>query len=372
MLGNKVLIISYGFPPDIGGTEVVAYDYAVNLALLGYQVSVVCCRCRDRERYKQIEIIEFSNLFGKKFWMLNYYLFLKRINYNKYDYIILNQSNTPGVVGRIFRKKEFDKCITIIQGLEVEWFYKNHRLLSNIFNNYIFRLKKYHKKTLCNSRKIVAVSNAHKHKVLSAAHLENLSSKVQVVYTGIDKDVFHKVNNTYRDKYKLNNCQLLFSVSRIVAMKGYAKMLNIFKMLCLKDPTFHWMIAGDGPYLSELKAKVMDESLSEHVTFLGNVERNSLKIYYSIADCFWLLSDYDECLPLVYLEAQACGTPAIGRNKGGVVETIIDNKTGFLVNSDEECLDILLHRKYEQLKSEDLKSFTDKFDKIEAARQLIS
>ncbi|WP_294618712.1 glycosyltransferase family 4 protein [uncultured Bacteroides sp.] len=371
MLRNKVLIISYGFPPDTGGAEIVAYDYAVNLALLGYQVSVICCRHKDRKKYEKFEIIEIPNSFGKKFWMLNYYFFLKKVDYNKYDYIILNQSNTSGVVGRIFNKKEFDKCITIIQGFEVEWFYKNHRLLSNIFNNYIFRLKKFHKKTLCNSRKIVSVSSAHKSKVLNAAHLEHLSSKVQVVYTGIDKEVFYKVNDVYRDD-KLKNCHILLSVSRIVAMKGYAKMLDIFKVLCLKDPTYHWMIAGDGPYLSELKMRVLEESLSENVTFLGNIERNSLKVYYSIADCFWLLSDYDECLPLVYLEAQACGTPAIGRNKGGVVETIMDNKTGFLVNSDEECLDILLHRKYERLKSEDLKSFIDKFDKVEAAKQLIS
>lgn len=231
---------------------------------------------------------------------------------------------------------------------------------------------KYHRKTLLKARKIVSVSNAHKNKVLKAAKLDFLDFKVQVVYTGIDKQVFHREFSSYRKDNSLEKRHLLFSVSRIVKMKGYEHMLAIFKQLVIEDPLFYWIIAGDGPYLSELKKNVKEANLSNYITFLGNVNRESLNRFYSIADCFWLLSDYDECLPLVYLEAQACGTPAIGRNKGGVVETIIDNKTGFLVNSDEECLDILLHRKYEQLKSEDLKSFTDKFDKIEAARLLIS
>jgi len=30
------------------------------------------------------------------------------------------------------------------------------------------------------------------------------------------------------------------------------------------------------------------------------------------------------------IESQACGTPVVGINEGGLVETIVDGKTGFL------------------------------------------
>lgn len=370
---SNILLLTYGFPPDVGGAELVAYDYAVNLTELGHKVSVICRQhTHKKNQYKDFLVTEIPNLFGEKLWMLNLYLFFKKIDYSKYDYIILNQSNVSSVISRILTTEDFNKCIPIIQGFEVEWFYKNNRLLSNIFNNYIFRLKKYHKKTLLHSRKIVSVSYAHKNKVLKAAHLEQLESKVQVVYTGIDKNIFYRVDGDYKEKHEFDNCTLLISVSRIVQKKGYDNMLHIFEKLINKDKCFHWIIIGDGPYLSELKKKVTSVNLSNYITFLGSIERNSLRYFYSSADCFWLLSDYDECLPLVYLEAQACGIPAIGRNKGGVVETIIDNETGFLVNSNEECFDILLSKKYEQIKLENLKAFSNKFDKMKAAKQLIS
>ena len=32
---SNILLITYGFPPDVGGAELVAYDYATNLAKLG-------------------------------------------------------------------------------------------------------------------------------------------------------------------------------------------------------------------------------------------------------------------------------------------------------------------------------------------------
>lgn len=69
--------------------------------------------------------------------------------------------------------------------------------------------------------------------------------------------------------------------------------------------------------MQSLKEEVKREGLATSVIFLGRRNRDELSYYYSAADCFWLLSNYDECLPLVYLEAQACGIPAIGRKKGG-------------------------------------------------------
>ena len=96
------------------------------------------------------------------------------------------------------------------------------------------------------------------------------------------------------------------------------------------------------------------------------------KVGQYAADCFWLLSNYDECLPLVYLEAQACGIPAIGRKKGGTQETIRNRRTGFLVKSDEECLEILLNREYRYIEKDALRDFSASFDKIQATQSLIS
>ena len=78
-----------------------------------------------------------------------------------------------------------------------------------------------------------------------------------------------------------------------------------------------------------------------------------MQIYFG---CFQI----DE-LGLVYLEAQACGCPAMGRNKAGVPESIANNKSGYLINNAEEVFDILKSKKYSELKKEDILSFPNQF-----------
>jgi len=38
---------------------------------------------------------------------------------------------------------------------------------------------------------------------------------------------------------------------------------------------------------------------------------------------------------MIPVEAQACGTPVIGLARGGLLETVVDGETGFLVDSLE-------------------------------------
>ena len=45
---------------------------------------------------------------------------------------------------------------------------------------------------------------------------------------------------------------------------------------------------------------------------------------------------WEEAFGLVAVEAMSTGTPVIGFNRGGLKETIINGKTGFLVNTVEE------------------------------------
>jgi glycosyltransferase involved in cell wall biosynthesis len=50
-----------------------------------------------------------------------------------------------------------------------------------------------------------------------------------------------------------------------------------------------------------------------------------------------------ECCPGSVLECSALGLPIIGRAKFGMVDTIIDNETGFLVGNDKEFIDKMVY-----------------------------
>ena len=173
---------------------------------------------------------------------------------------------------------------------------------------------------------------------------------------------FEEKNNEFRKNHNIvKDSQVLLSVSRIVKQKGYFEMFEIFKKLVSNDNNFIWIVVGDGDYLGKLKQLTKDENLESNIMFVGTKSRSELRYYYSNADIFWLLSNFDESFGLVYLEAQVCGCPVISRNRAGSIESIEDNVSGFLVNSEEEVLDILQNKKYLNFRKKDILKVASRF-----------
>jgi len=61
------------------------------------------------------------------------------------------------------------------------------------------------------------------------------------------------------------------------------------------------------------------------------VPEKLLPLYYNAADYFVIPSSSGEGLPLVLLEAMACGLPVITTSVGGTPEIVEDMKNGVLV-----------------------------------------
>lgn len=78
----------------------------------------------------------------------------------------------------------------------------------------------------------------------------------------------------------------------------------------LQDPQVHLLVAGDGELAPDLKAEILRLNLSAQVTMLGAVNSANLVGLYQIANALILTSEF-EGLPLVVLEALACGTPIV-------------------------------------------------------------
>jgi glycosyltransferase involved in cell wall biosynthesis len=73
-------------------------------------------------------------------------------------------------------------------------------------------------------------------------------------------------------------------------------------------------------------------SLDQTVTFVGPVGDQQLLDYYVAANVFALPSS-SEAQGIVALEAMACGLPVVASAVGGLLGTIHDGDTGFLVAS---------------------------------------
>lgn len=81
------------------------------------------------------------------------------------------------------------------------------------------------------------------------------------------------------------------------------------------------VVIGDGP-----ERKKLEKLASDNIAFLGKAPFDVLKRHY--ATCKALVFPGEEDFGIVPVEVQAAGRPVIAFGKGGVLETVVDGKTG--------------------------------------------
>jgi glycosyltransferase involved in cell wall biosynthesis len=88
-----------------------------------------------------------------------------------------------------------------------------------------------------------------------------------------------------------------------------------------------------GSYLQELRT-MMSPAVADRVAFVDRVAHGETRRYYEESDIFVFPSIF-EAFPLPPLEAMAAGLPVIASRAGGVVESVVDGRTGMLVDRDD-------------------------------------
>lgn len=100
------------------------------------------------------------------------------------------------------------------------------------------------------------------------------------------------------------------------------------------------LILGDGPHLEDLKRLAHDLSVSEKVIFSG-MKADPFD-YVNAMDVFVLPSGPEESFGNSAVEAMALGIPTVVfEDGGGLVEHIVPNVTGYVVNDDRDLHEIV-------------------------------
>ena len=140
------------------------------------------------------------------------------------------------------------------------------------------------------------------------------------------------------EKYNITQ-PYIFTLSRLIPRKGVDLIIQALPYVDIsmqKDMQF--VIAGSGPELENLQTRAKELGIDGRVKFLGHVPDEDLPALYSHAKVFALTPRRDaediEGFGIVYLEAAACGVPAVGTLVGGIPEAVIHNQTGVLVQPD--------------------------------------
>ena len=138
--------------------------------------------------------------------------------------------------------------------------------------------------------------------------------------------------------------KIVLFVGRISKMKGLDVLLNAAKIY--ENDKILTLIVGDGEFRQELD--IMKKELDlKNVIFLGSKEHSQLRELYNISDVL-VLPSRKEALPLVAIEALACGTPAVVTNQSGMSD-IINKDVGLTFELDNEKMlaekiNLILHK----------------------------
>jgi glycosyltransferase involved in cell wall biosynthesis len=145
------------------------------------------------------------------------------------------------------------------------------------------------------------------------------------------------INNPIADSYFDIDWQFepgrIFCCSIIRPRKNIVGMIKAFAIVIRSFPNAQLRIAGSAEpvYLSQCQREVEANSLSNKVSFLGNLSIDNIQLELSKANCLAIPS-FQETAPLTIAEAMAVGVPVVGARVGGVPEMVEDGKTGLLVD----------------------------------------
>ncbi len=162
---------------------------------------------------------------------------------------------------------------------------------------------------------------------------------VAVVPPGVDVDRFRPLQEVERKEARRrlglpDDAPLVVGVSRLVPRKGFDVLLRASARLADRLPGLVVAVAGTGRDRSRLEREARRSGAP--VRFLGRVPDAELPLLVGSADAFamccrdrWLGLE-QEGFGIVFLEAAACGVPALAGRSGGASEAVVDGVTGLV------------------------------------------
>ncbi|MCX8151087.1 MAG: glycosyltransferase family 4 protein [Candidatus Bathyarchaeota archaeon] len=327
MTQTKLCIVTHTFLPHVGGIERVVYEQSKRLLKRQFELMVLTHRNYTTKSYNYdhipVQCYEALNI-GFRLGIpypipkvSSFRTFLQAVKLND----LVHAHGHPYLSSLAAAKlaKRYRKPFVLTQHntfIDYKGMWNTVEWLNDAFVG---------KKVLKSADKIVAVSNATKNYVLS---LGAEAEKIEVVYNGVDLDRF-KLSPAAKEKIRKKHnipfeAIVAVTVRRLVYKNGIDTLIEAAKTALRINKDLVFLVIGKGPDFVDIKAKIEQLGISHRFILAGFVPDEDLPDYYNAADFFVLPSKSGEGLPLVALEAMACGLPLLTTDVGGIKEIIIN------------------------------------------------
>jgi glycosyltransferase involved in cell wall biosynthesis len=346
MAKTRLCIVTHTFLPHVGGIEIVTNEQSKRLSRLNYAPKVVTNRIDTAPKYEvdgvPVECYESINTgfrLGIPYSIPTIHslpVFTKNVKAAKIVHAHGHPYLTSLLAGKL--AKFYGKPFILTQhNTFIEY--------NNIFDQVeLINDLSVGRQNLSTADKIVAISGATRDYVL---RLGAKPQRIIVIYNGVDTDRFNVVKSRREEmRRKLGipkDAVVALTVRRLVYKNGVDTLLECARLAVEKNRKIVFVAVGKGPDLESVRAQVAQLGLSSNFRLAGFVRDADLPSYYNLADLFVLPSKSGEGLPLVTMEAMACGLPVVATDVGGVKE-ILPRDYGKLVlpNRPELLADAVL------------------------------
>jgi len=307
--------------PDAGGAEVHLHEILRRMVERGHRVTLFASAfpgAAQRESYDGIEVVRRGSWYNANFSVARAVgEFLARESadlvledINKIPFFIPRVTDVPvlPIIPHLFGATVFRETNPVLASYV--WFWE--RFIPRVYHGCRFSV----------------ISPSTKEDLVRRGIPE---AQIDVVLCGLDHRTYRRVEGA--ERYERPT---IVHFGRVRKYKAIDVVIRAFKRIRERLADARLVIVGDGPELDNLKKLTRSLGLDEAVEFTGKIPTDRLVEILNRCHLFMNASP-KEGWGLTVVEANACGVPVVGSNRPGLKDSILDGKTGYLVEYGDDA-----------------------------------
>lgn len=333
----KILITTDTYRPTINGVVTSIESLKKALDILGHDVRILTFS--DSFNSKQEgDIYYMGSLGAGKFYPDAR---MNKLFYNRFYEDIMDWK--PDIVHSQTEFTMFIQAKKIAKDLDIPLLHTYHTVYEDYTHYFSLNkkigkelAKQFTKQIIKNTDGVVVPTN----KIYNLLTEYNIHEDIYVAPTGINVNKLSECDDfDIRSGYKIpEDKHIVLFLGRIGKEKNITEILQYLENINRDDIVF--IIAGAGPFLSELKDICSNSKIRDRLIFTGMIDSSKVGNFYSKADVF-VSASTSETQGLTFIESMACSTPIICRHDDCLDGVLIEGKTGFGYDTEEEFIDYL-------------------------------
>ena len=332
-MSNRYLVLTELFLPTKGGTAVWFDQVYRRLGGKGIHVitaDVPGAADYDRDHPNSIHRVSLKRVWWLKPESLMMYLKFLFVALwlaltNRFDAIHAGRALPEGLIAWVVARLTFRPVVIYAHGEELTGWGKGNKYKVMCF-------------ALQHADQVIANSDFTRDTLIGMGVRQD---RIVLIHPGVDTDFFRPDLHfqDLRDSLGLKpGAKLILSVGRLSRRKGFDKVIGSLPALVQAGMDVHYAIIGIGEDEAYLRRQTEGVGMIGRVHQLGHVAMEDLPRWYNACDVFVLanreIAGDTEGFGIVFLEAAACGKPAIAGRAGGTGSAVLEGITGLRIDGD--------------------------------------